>query len=94
MGQLYEYPEIQRMEGKNVNEYFASLVKFFNGLYIRIYAQDEMIVRQWLNREMRGLWCSVYPAERFDEIRNKYNGQVIGPAIMLTEEDGVIYENY
>lgn len=77
-----------------MNKYYASLVKYFNGLYVKLYAENVMIVCQWLNKEMRGLWCSVYTAEQYDEICKKYNSQTIGPAIILTEEDGVIYENY
>ena len=77
-----------------MKEYYVSLVKFLCGSFIKVYAEDEMVVRQWLNKEIRGLWCSVYTEEKYEEIVNKYGGELVGKTVTLTVEDGVTYENY
>jgi hypothetical protein len=79
---------------KEMTEYYVSLVKFLNGSYIKVIADDEMTVRSWLNKELNGLWCSVYAEDRYKEIINKYGGGLIGKTITLTVENGDTYDNY
>ena len=74
--------------------YYVSLVKFLCGSYIKVIADNEMIVRQWLNKELQGLWCSVYLEDKYIQNIAKYGGELIGKTVTLTVEDGVTYDNY
>lgn len=40
--------------------YYVSLVGPFYGLGLCVRAVDEGVVREWANRELGNLWCSVY----------------------------------
>jgi hypothetical protein len=77
-----------------MNDYYVSLVKFLLGSYIKVIAEDEMIVRKWLNKELRGLWCSVYSDDKYNRLAAKYGGKLIGKTVTLTVEEGTIYDNY
>ena len=77
-----------------MEEYYVSLVKFLCGTFIKVIADDEMIVRIWLNKNLQGMWCSIYKVDKFHEIKAKYGGELIGETITLTVEDGTTYENY
>lgn len=77
-----------------MNNYYVSLVKFLPGFYIKVIAEDEIIVRQWLNKELKDLWCSVYAEDTYSAILAKYGGGLIGKTVTLTVEEGTIYDNY
>jgi hypothetical protein len=85
---------MEGMEGGEGMNYYVSLVKFLCGCYIKVIADNEMIVRVWLDKELNGLWCSVYTEDRYSQIIAKYGGELIGKTVTLTVEDGVAYENY
>ena len=75
-------------------DYYVSLVKFLCGCYIKVIADNEMIVRLWLNKELSGLWCSVYSEDKYNQNIAKYGGELIGKTVTLTVENGVTYDNY
>ena len=75
-------------------DYYVSLVKFLCGCYIKVIADNEMIVRKWLNKELSGLWCSVYSEDKYNQNIIKYGGELIGKTVTLTVENGVTYDNY
>ena len=77
-----------------MTEYYVSLVKFLCGSYIKVIAENEMVVRKWLNKELSGLWCSVYTEERCKELVAKYGGGLVGKTVTLTVECGETYDNY
>lgn len=77
-----------------MNEYYVSLGKFLLGDYIKVIAENEFVVRKWLNKELQGMWCSVYSEKKYQESIAKYGGGLIGKTVTLTVEDGMTYENY
>jgi len=88
--QMYKDGEVKQMF------YYVSLVGFLCGSYIKVkvIVGNDSVVRKWANKNLHSLWCSVYTEKEYAELAIKYNVQVIGKTIELSDKDGEIYENY
>jgi hypothetical protein len=77
-----------------MSNFYVSLVEPLCGYYLRAQAENELHIRQWANKKLGRLWCSVYEPKYIESQPHFDIAKVIGPRVVLTMEDGELYDNY
>jgi hypothetical protein len=77
-----------------MKKYYISLAQNLCGYYVLAMAEKEKDVRQWANKTLGRMWCSIYTQEELEKSGYFDMSKVIGKLVTLTVEDGELYENY
>ena len=77
-----------------MKKYYVSLAGPFYGYYLAVKAKNKKVVKTWVNSRLPSLSQSFIYTQKKVTTQNGFDKtKIIGMKIILSEEDGIIYEN-